>query len=131
MQSCNKRVITNDEFNIAYKNEDNIKIINSFSKKFKNLTFEEITTCGMLAVWKTLQDHDTTKGKFTNSLYRFMYWECLKQLEENKHNVRVWPYSTTNKAVYYCDSDHLESKSNHISGKKKCLTNFRKPIFVY
>lgn len=135
MRVCDKRVITNEEFNIAYANEDNIKLINSFNKKFRTLSFEEITTCGMLALWRALQDHDPLQGKFTSSLYNFMRWECLKQIQENENMVKVWPYSESNKAFYQFNSDHIERNSDnrfkYLSGKHDKLNTVDKCVFVY
>lgn len=78
-----KKQIPNIEFETAYQNIDNKKIINSFYKKYrKRLSVDEIKSCGLIALWKCLQCHDSSKQKFTTSLYRFMTWECLQELKK-------------------------------------------------
>lgn len=64
-------------------NQDMIRRVCSFYSK--TLTPETLKACGEAAVWRCLQSHDDTKGqRFTSSLYRFIHWECLREINEHK-----------------------------------------------
>lgn len=103
--SVNKRKISNEEFETAYSNIDNKKIINSFLKKYSNvLSYEDIYSCGMIALWKCLQLHDNTKQKFTTSLYRFMTWECMQNIVKNNKKPHI---SINNNQYGYLDETNL------------------------
>lgn len=76
-----KRVISELEFNEAYKNSDNQNIIYSVLKKYsKTLDSDTLRTCGLNALWRCLESHsDEYKTKFTSSLYKFTTWECDRE----------------------------------------------------
>lgn len=66
--------MTQDDIN----NEEYIKICQSAIKKFrKHLTKEEIESCYLVGLWKSLEKFDTSKNvKFTSFLYLNIKIEC-------------------------------------------------------
>lgn len=68
------------------QNEDNQGIIRTVANKYRSiLRPEELDRCGLHGLWRALQYHQDGRGqKFTTSLYRFVDWECKKEL--NKSN---------------------------------------------
>ena len=70
-------------YNEAYKNKDNQKIIQSVLSKYRRqLDKDTLKSCGLNALWRCLQSHsDNFKTKFTSSLWRFVNWECKKELQ--------------------------------------------------
>jgi len=78
-----KKIISNELYNIAYNNLDNQRIIKSVLAKYrKQLDDDTLRTCGMHAIWRCLESHDETYStKFTSSLWRFVNWECKKELQ--------------------------------------------------
>jgi RNA polymerase sigma factor (sigma-70 family) len=79
-----KKQISNEEFNIAYRNQDNINIIRKVSGRYiKLLDQDTIKSCGLTALWRALSSYDPSyKQKFTSSLWRFTDWECKRALKE-------------------------------------------------
>lgn len=79
--------VTNEEFENAWADKNNIKLMNSVIKKygtaFTGTPASELKSIKMIALWKCLGKHDYTRQKFTSSLYRFINWECLKTIKEN------------------------------------------------
>ena len=76
-----KKVITEADFNEAYKNTDNQNIIHSVLKKYYNaLDVDTLKNCGLKALLRCLESHsEEYKTKFTSSLYRFTTWECERE----------------------------------------------------
>ena len=74
--------ISDREFEEAYKNPDNRNMIRMVCSSFSNtLSPDILESCGMLALWKCLRSHDEKYGQnFTSSLYRFVRWECIREL---------------------------------------------------
>lgn len=80
-----KKVISNEEYVIAYNDTQNKKIMRAASKSFRGLSPETKKSCCMNALWLTLIHHRDGFGqKFTTNLYKFVVWECSKEL--TKHN---------------------------------------------
>ena len=69
-------------FEEARINIDNIKIMNSVIRRFNNqISGRVLEQCKMLGLWKALKSHDfSQKRKFTTSLYKFVLWECQKEI---------------------------------------------------
>ncbi len=87
-----KKVISEIEFNQAYKNSDNQNIIYSVLKKYSNiLDADTLKTCGLNALVRCLESHsDEYKTKFTSSLYKFTMWECDRErVKLEKHQSRM------------------------------------------
>lgn len=80
------RKVSDVEFEAAWNNTDNRILIKSETGKYYNvLTVEERNDCGLAALWKALQYYKKKFGqKFTTSLYRFVHWECKRQIERNR-----------------------------------------------
>ncbi len=74
--------MTPTTFEEAIKNPDNNKIMNSVIRRFNNqISGRVLEQCKMLGLWKALKSHDfSQKRKFTTSLYKFVLWECLKEI---------------------------------------------------
>lgn len=92
-----RRSVSNDEFNRAYRGvpgdeaslraaADNRNVIKGVLRKYsKQLTKDELFTCGLNALWRTLQYHrDCFNQKFTTSLHRFTDWECKRELRKKR-----------------------------------------------
>jgi len=46
---------------------------------------QDLDTCGLFGLWRALQYHQDGRGqKFTTSLYRFVDWECKKELKKKQ-----------------------------------------------
>tara|TARA_B100000929_G_C15240902_1_gene329801 strand:- start:104 stop:529 length:426 start_codon:yes stop_codon:yes gene_type:complete len=59
----------------------------------------------MLALWKCLRSHDEKYGqKFTSSLYRFVRWECIRELVI--HN-RKPAFIQENHQYFYDDAERF------------------------
>lgn len=77
-----RRHVSNEEFNKALKNPDNASVIRAVCLQFaKTLSIEELRSCGLNALWRALSYHQDGKGnKFTTSLFRFVRWECSREI---------------------------------------------------
>ena len=87
------KLITNEELEQAIAdpaNQSMIKRVCSFYSK--TLSPEVLKACGEAAVWRCLQSHRDDMGqKFTSSLYRFIHWECLREVNEYKSPYKELP----------------------------------------
>ena len=79
-----KTLVTNEEFEKAYGNQDNKNIIRSATKKYsKTLSDDERERCGMHGLWRCIQSHDPKyKRKFTTSLFIHVDWECKREIAQ-------------------------------------------------
>lgn len=75
-------MVTNQQFEEALKNKDNVRLINFITNKYaKKLDKDIRRECGLIALWRALKKYDPKFGqKFTSSLYRFIHWECRREL---------------------------------------------------
>lgn len=82
-------IISNNEFEVAYDNIDNQKIMRAACKKYKMfLDSDVLHGCRLNGLWKCLiyhKSHDT-EVKFTTSLYNYVKWECQKEIEKKIKN---------------------------------------------
>lgn len=78
-----KKFVNNQIYNDAYENKDNQKIIGCVLSKYRGQLDEDtLKTCGLNALWRCLQNHEVSFAtKFTSSLWRFVHWECKKELQ--------------------------------------------------
>lgn len=76
--------VTDAEFNAA-KIKYCVQIIN-WTKRFANILSDEARRAsGDIALWRNLQNYKPTFGQsFPSSLYRYVRWECLSAIQENK-----------------------------------------------
>lgn len=74
--------VTNEEYTQAYKNLDNRRIMSFLSNRFRgSLDKDVLKSCVLYGLWRCLQYHDNNqKRKFTTSLYKFVQWECQREL---------------------------------------------------
>lgn len=82
LQKHQKKTVSNEEYNIAYNNKDNQRIIKAVLFTYRGKLDEDtLKTCGLNALWRCLQNHNESfSTKFTSSLWRFVNWECKKEL---------------------------------------------------
>ena len=96
------RIVGDEEFDLAWSDINNIKIINKVCSKYaKIIPRDELDRCKLIALWEALKAYDPEKGqKFTSFLYNMIDWECKKQLYDiNKRN-RQKKY---NEALHFAD----------------------------
>lgn len=91
-----RRDVSDEEFYKAYGNRNsknltpeqsiNRSILGKASSMYiKSLNRDELLSCELEAMWKTLQYHEEGKGnKFTTSLWTFTVWACNNLLREKK-----------------------------------------------
>ena len=74
--------ITDEEFEEALRNKDNIRIIKSVTKKYSGQLSEDTQkSCGLHGLWRCIKNHDDSYGrKFTTSLFMHVDWECKREL---------------------------------------------------
>jgi RNA polymerase sigma factor (sigma-70 family) len=80
--------VTNEDFDNAIADTDNLKIINSVCSRYKGELSEDVLkACGLKALWQCLKSHDETYNrKFTSSLYQFVHWRCKDQVRRQQTN---------------------------------------------
>lgn len=86
-------MVSNEEYENALKNYDNVMIMHSASLRFANaLDQDELHRCKLIALWEALQAWKPNGGnKFTAFLYQRVCWECLKNINYNnkKKNINL------------------------------------------
>lgn len=84
-----RQPVTNDQINAALAVDDNVNIIRKVTAKYASTIHQDdLKTCGLNALWRTLQCHDPSYNqKFTTSLYRFVEWECQRELRRRRTKV--------------------------------------------
>lgn len=80
------RHITDEEYEKAYKDENNRNIIKAASASYiKILDPDTLKNCGAAALWRAMAYYRPDKNqKFTSSLWKFVRWECNKELRKTK-----------------------------------------------
>ena len=75
-----KRIISNQEYEKAWTDNDNQMIMKSVCCRFsKSLDRDELQQCKLTALWNSLVLWKPDFGKkFTSFLFQKLYWECLK-----------------------------------------------------
>lgn len=83
-----RKNVTNEEFTVALADTNNTNIIRSVCNGYRNILSEdELHSCGLNALWRTLQYHRPEYNqKFTTSLYRFIDWECKREVRRVKNS---------------------------------------------
>lgn len=84
------RTINDVTFNMAHQCSNNKNIIKKVTSKYRNyLHDDDLVSCGLQALWRTLQCHDNSYGqKFTTSLYRFCEWECQREIRNRRRKIK-------------------------------------------
>jgi RNA polymerase sigma factor (sigma-70 family) len=85
----NKMSVSDEQFGIAMSTGDNVNIIRKVTSRYASAIHpDDLYTCGLNALWRTLQCHDPKYNqKFTTSLYRFVEWECQRELRKKRTKV--------------------------------------------
>lgn len=127
-----KKEVSNEEFVKAFgqldtpidkmtkEQRDNHKLMRSITNKYANvLTEEEIYSCMMRATLRCLAHHENDKGnKFTTSLWRFITWECNRELTKKFKE-------TNNQFVSINEFDNFDyqavEESDDISNLRECI----------
>ena len=88
-EAMSRRIVTNDQINAALAVDDNMNIIRKVTARYSSAIHpDDLRTCGLNALWRTLQCHDPSYNqKFTTSLYRFTEWECQRELRRRRTKV--------------------------------------------
>lgn len=111
-----RRYVSNDEFNKALNNEDNIKMIKSITGRYANILSEEDRrSAGLDGLWRALGYHQEGKGnKFTTSLYMFLNHECRRWLAQQNRYMKTQSLT-----------DNLPAKSDNpdIVDLRNCIDN--------
>lgn len=104
----NLKPVSNEQLRVAQANSDNRNIIKKVLQQFAGLIHsDDLERCGLHGLWRTLQNHDDRFGqKFTTSLTRFVRWECLRELRQQRSSRKNFlPIGES------CD-DYAENKSH-------------------
>lgn len=83
------RNVTSEQIEEALKVEDNRNIMRKVTSRYTAFLHpDDLYTCSLNALWRTLQCHDPSYNqKFTTSLFRFCEWECKRELRRNSTKV--------------------------------------------
>jgi RNA polymerase sigma factor (sigma-70 family) len=79
------KTISDSDLREALSKSENIDMIHKVCYTYrKSLPPSVLKSCGEAAVWRCLQSHKEGMGqRFTSSLYRFLHWECLREIHQN------------------------------------------------
>jgi RNA polymerase sigma factor (sigma-70 family) len=96
-------LVTDEEIKIEESKPENINIINIVCKKYKRVLSQDVLdTCGKRAIWRCLKEHDDSKQQFTSSLFNFVRWECLDELDKLRPPIKT--VSLTQDVPHACPS---------------------------
>lgn len=115
-----KKLVSNSQFEAAYANCDNQRIIYTVLQRFySQLSRDTLQNCANDGLWKAIAFYDSTKGmKFTTYLYKYVMWECQKAFNRQKrcaikHN--LIKQHRSNLKITTIDTKRLcENQLNHI-----------------
>lgn len=80
--------ITNEEYELALGNKDNLRIMWRVTSRYK-LDRDEAHCCRLDGLWKALATYNGTR-KFTSHLYDCVKYKCLHMLKKKKK--QKWNY---------------------------------------
>lgn len=102
-----RREVPNEELRIALQNEDNQAMIKTVTHKYRSsISQEDLHRCGLHGLWRALQYHQDGRGqKFTTSLFRFVDWECKKELKKANSQKKALSLEAINVEVPYFEKD--------------------------
>lgn len=120
MKQSKRRTVTNDEFNKALANMNNVKIMQEALSKYRGIIpYEDLQRCGLDALWRCIGYHEDNKGnKFTTSLWRFIVWECRRELKRIRQQGRIHTVSLSQKE----DFDISTNVNNQIKHLHEYIT---------
>jgi DNA-directed RNA polymerase specialized sigma24 family protein len=82
-----KKVVTNEEFEIALNDINNILIMNSVCSSFRKfIDDDELYSCKLMALWQSMIHWKEGGRKFTSFLFQRLKWECVKIMNQKKRN---------------------------------------------
>lgn len=112
--------VSNEEFNAAYANLDNIKIINHMCRRFRHsIPSDELKQCGRIALMKCLQSHNPDYGRpFTSSLCTSVLWVCRNALRDKRAVADKQPLSFFITGEPYTKPHHRQDDLDHL---RECL----------
>ena len=112
---------SNEEFNKALFNLDNIKIIKkALGKYYKILNHDELKSCSYLGLWESLKRWDLKKGKkFTTYLYDQVKWHCQKLINDNKKTINLESLSSNVQEKVKSDNIYILECMSKIPKKYK------------
>jgi RNA polymerase sigma factor (sigma-70 family) len=112
--------ISDEEFNLAYEDENHQKIINAASRHFRGkLPYDELKQRGRIALMRCLGSHDpSSRRQFTTSLTQFVKWECYRALRDHITFNRKTPLSFSEIAE---PSSHTHPRQSELDHLKECL----------
>lgn len=86
-------MVTNKQYETAYRNPEYIKIMNKASAcYFQTIPIDELHRCKLMALWEALERYREDAGKkFTSYLYDIVTYHCWKWVNnpENKISMRL------------------------------------------
>lgn len=93
---ANRKKVSDQEYENAYKNRDNRKVIDSVTSRFRKvIDRDDLQSAGDMALLRCLEYHDDSYNqKFTTSLWRFTDWECKRVLRSKKNKLSAMQLST-------------------------------------
>lgn len=108
-----KREIDNAEFESAYKNRDNLRIMNKVCSKYRaTIPADEIERCKLISLWEAMKAYDPNGGKkFTSFLHTRIDWECKRKINEiNRQKKRNGYEFQESLYILYKNKDTAEIK---------------------
>jgi RNA polymerase sigma factor (sigma-70 family) len=106
-----RRTVTDEEFQQALANKDVIRITKAATAKFRGIIpKDDLHNCALHALWRCLGYYIPNKGnKLTTSLWKFIYWECCRELKKifrnRSHNITTFSTIETKDKLDIADSD--------------------------
>ena len=98
--------ITNEEFELAFKNAANVRIMKSASRKYQKVLGEDVLACQIHGLWTALRKYDATRGmRFTTYLFecvsRKCYAEASKLTNKKKREIIMPPDKLPDTTAYF------------------------------
>lgn len=110
------KIVTNKEYEEAYRNPEYLKIMNAASKRYySRIPPDELHSCKLIGLWETLKRHREGLGdKFTTYLYKMVRYQCYSWVngpgKKFDCNIKIEPYVDD-----FTQSMHLEEALGSIS----------------
>lgn len=116
-----KKSVSNEEFNAAYANLDNIRIINSVCRRFRySISSDELQQCGRIGLLNCLKSYNPSFGKpFTSLLYTAVLCVCRNALRDKKAVATKQPLSFFTTGELCTKPHHRQDDLEHL---RECMT---------
>lgn len=126
-----KKIISNEEFDVAWGNTD-IQAIIKFAYKtfYYSLDNDVLIQCGRIGLWHTLEYHNPNKSKFLTNLTKWVRWECLKSIreeekEKGKKNVKNMEGLIVKEVISHDEIIDLNNLINKLNKGDRSLIQYR------